>query len=258
MSVQKLRIKKGLSFTSVSNKVIQNLNNYEALGLYVYLLSLPEDWVFYKKQLAEHANIGREKINKLLKLLADHNLIEYAQQRSDGGRFAQIDLHVKDGTEFKINNLQECAPLTEKPLTVNGLPVNSTYIRNNNKLNINTNKISKNLCASDDARARETFDRFWISYKRKKDKARAYQVWVKQRLWERVDEIVAKVNQQNAFDAQYQTEQFIPHPTTYLRNARWEDEITPMNDVQKEHPVTASMRKLKEKMKGSDSSLLLN
>jgi hypothetical protein len=224
MSVQKLRIKKGFSYTSVSNKVIQNLKNYEALGLYAYLLSLPEDWIFYKKQLAEHSGIGREKINTLLKILNAHNLIEYAQVRNQSGRFAQLDLHVKDGTEFKINNLQDCAPLTEKPSTDNRLPVNSTYIENNNKVNINTNKTSKRLCASDDAL--KSFDQFWNIYPRKKDKQRALKIWIDTNCHEKAEIIIKQLGMQILNDSQWKTIQYIPHPTTYLRNARWEDEIT--------------------------------
>lgn len=244
MSVQKMRIMKGFSFTQISNKVIQNLHNYEALGLYAYLLSLPEEWFFYKKQLAEQANIGREKINSLLKILAAHNLIAYEQVRNESGRFAHFDLRVKDGHDFKIIDLENCAsPLTEKPLTVNRLPVNSTYIENINKININKKEISKNIYASGDARAKETFDIFWINYKRKKDKARTYQIWCKHKLWEKSEEIMLKLLQQNSYDSQYQTMKYIPHPSTYLKYKRWEDSITRVE----EHPVTAAINELKEK-----------
>lgn len=218
MSVQKLRIKKGFSYTSVSNKVIQNLKNYEALGLYTYLLSLPNDWVFYKKHLAEHAHLGRDKINKLLQILATHNLIEYAQVRNEEGRFAQLDLHVKDGSDFKIIDLKECAPFTEKPLTVNRLLVNTHYKENNNKININ-----KIFCASKNAH--DGFNEFWEAYPRKKDKQVAEKAWVKNGLSKKVGEILLALENQKANDAQWKDSKFVPYPATYLNGKRWEDEI---------------------------------
>lgn len=136
MSVEKYIIRKEQSYTVIPNKVLQNLNNYEALGLYSYLCSLPPGWEFYKKQLMEHGNVGREKLNNLLKILKNHDLIEFNQIRDEKGQFSRFELHVKDGSSFKINDL---TPLTEKPLTANRLPVNSTYKRNKEKEN-KTNK----------------------------------------------------------------------------------------------------------------------
>ena len=47
MSSDKYIIKKPAgNYTILLNKVLQKLNNYEALGLYCYLFSLPDEWEF--------------------------------------------------------------------------------------------------------------------------------------------------------------------------------------------------------------------
>ncbi len=241
MSVEKYTIRKNISFTTIPNKVLQGLKNYEALGLYAYICSLPDGWVFYKKHLAEHAGIGRDRLNKNLKVLHAHNLIEYRQVRNQHGRFAQYDLHVKDGTSFEINELvKDAQPLTEKPLTDNRLPVNSSYKRNIDKRNNNTDEISKNLCASENNAQplnenhstgeidfSEAFLLFWAIYPRKKDKARAWNIWKKKKYDQIATLICDDVENRKKNEHQWQDIQYIPHPTTYLRNALWTDEITP-------------------------------
>ena len=70
------------------------------------------------------------------------------------------------------------------------------------------------------------FERFWVAYPRKKQKAQAQKIWAKQNLDEKADVIIADVINRSQKDSQWQNHQFIPHPTNYLRNEGWKDEIT--------------------------------
>jgi len=138
MAVEKFRLtKESNNYTIISNSILQKLNNYEALGLYCYLCSLPDNWIFYKDQLMKHGNMGRDKLAKLLKILKECQLIDYGQIKNEKGQYEEWQLHVKNGSEFKPTNqdtvFQE--PVTEKPLTANQLLENSTYKRNIEKEN---------------------------------------------------------------------------------------------------------------------------
>jgi hypothetical protein len=80
----------------------------------------------------------------------------------------------------------------------------------------------------------DRFDEFWKLYPRKvaKDKAREKWAAVKP---EMVDTILAAVKAQtNSRDWQKEDGRFIPHPSTWLHNSRWEDELKPAlrSDVQ--------------------------
>lgn len=84
-------------FTIVSNEVIKVLKtNIEALGLYVHLLSLPDDWEFYKTQLCAEYKIGIKKLEKLLKALSEFGLVKYGQERNDKGQFTRFYLEIYD------------------------------------------------------------------------------------------------------------------------------------------------------------------
>ncbi len=143
MSVKKYIISKAQgNFTIIPNNVLQGLKNYEALGLYCYIISLPPGWEFYKEQLSSRTGIGRDKINKLFKILEACRLLKIEQKRNTNGHFSHIDVRVDDGTSFKYNDLEKTeSPFTDLPLTVNQLLVNSSYKRNIDKTNTDTKEI---------------------------------------------------------------------------------------------------------------------
>lgn len=228
MSVEKFIVRKQTSsFTVIPNNVLQNLRNAEALGLWCYLSSLPPEWEFYKEQLRGHFNIGRDKLDRLINVLQNHSLISLHPVRNAQGQFAQIDLHVHSGENFTINKINElnenAQPRTDLPLTDNQSPVNSSYKRNIKKETSNKKEISKSLCASDDAR--QSFDRFWDLYPRKKDKQRALKIWVTDNLREKAKEITEKLTQQILNDVSWKNPTYIPYPERYLRWERWNDEV---------------------------------
>lgn len=226
MSVEKYRVtKEDWGFTTFPNDLLQGLKDKHALGVYVYLSSLPDDWEFHKSHIQHECSIGEKKLRTILNILVQCALIEVAQERAQDGAFAHWRLHVRNPKYF-IN--QSAQPLGQKRRAVNRPAVKQSYKENINKTNIETKEISKNLCAPESG-ARSRFDDFWFLYPRKKDKARAQQVWIRKKLDSIADKIIDKVSQQMRFDSQWQTAQFIPHPATYLRNERWEDEIEQIN-----------------------------
>ena len=82
------------------------------------------------------------------------------------------------------------------------------------------------------------FDDFWHAYPNRKDKAKALGIWKRRTLDAQADIIIAKVRQQATQDRSW-LDGYAPHPSTYLRNARWDDEIdvpkTKLNGTQP-HP----------------------
>jgi hypothetical protein len=237
MSVEKLVISKQSSgYTTLDNKVLQGLNDIGAIGLWCYLSSLPPNWIFYKQQIRNHFNIGRDRLDSLLETLKSHHLIKMDAVRNAQGKFAHSNLIVCNGTEFvaqneynTINNLDKTVqPHTEKPLTVNQLPVTSSYKDNKKKQTIKKETV-KLLSATDVAQATPPtffFDEFWKNYPRKRNKARALQIWKRKKYDDIATMILEDVRNRLANDSQWLDVQYIPHPSTYLLNQRWEDELT--------------------------------
>ena len=88
----------------------------------------------------------------------------------------------------------------------------------------------KNTSASDDAGAvdrpkySDSFEAFWSEYPNKKDKAKAYAAWKRKKLDSMSAQLIERVRDQKARDAQWLAG-FIPHGSTYINGERWEDEI---------------------------------
>jgi hypothetical protein len=115
------------SFTTNLNIVIQNLLNPVALGIWIYLSSLPEGWVVNKEHLRKHFNLGRDKLDAALLYLAQNMLIEIGQERLDDGKMGKGYINVKCGYDFVVDcnapekTYPQETPFTEKPLTVQPL-----------------------------------------------------------------------------------------------------------------------------------------
>jgi hypothetical protein len=108
MSTEKFIItKEDSNYAVIPNSICQKLADAEALGLYVYLVSLPPHWEFYKEVIRKHFGWGRDKLEKKLTVLRTHNLVEAVPERNEKGKFKNWNLHVKNGREFTITHNTE-------------------------------------------------------------------------------------------------------------------------------------------------------
>jgi len=69
------------------------------------------------------------------------------------------------------------------------------------------------------------FDEWWDAYGLKKGRKQALKLWKSKKLDGMADELIADAKNRHANDDHWRRG-YQPHPTTYLRNERWEDEIT--------------------------------
>ncbi len=69
------------------------------------------------------------------------------------------------------------------------------------------------------------FERFWQEYPRKIARKDAEKAWSKIPTHKQVDVMNAIRNHVTSWKQQGTERQFIPYPATWLRGARWEDEI---------------------------------
>ena len=69
------------------------------------------------------------------------------------------------------------------------------------------------------------FDRFWVVYPKKVKKLDSQKIWKRKHLDSIVDEIVTDVQLRPQMDKRWK-DGFIPDPTTYLNQERWNDEVS--------------------------------
>ncbi len=249
MSVNKFHVRRSqASYTTIPNNVIEGLKTQlELLGLYMYMLHMPPVWVFYKKELQATLRIGQKKLERYIAQLAQMRLIRIAQMRSENGRFVHNDIEVLDGTEFKINDLENAqSTMSQYPYRGNGGTDMDDYKENMDKTNSNQkNKDQKLSSASDDAGMLDDmplFTIFWSLYPKKKDRLRAMEVWKKKKLEQNGQKIITCLEFAVKNDVQWRDKQFVPEATRWLRNERWHDEVVTASDAQCAKPLTPMER----------------
>ncbi len=84
-------------------------------------------------------------------------------------------------------------------------------------------KEPNNYCASKSTL--NGFNNFWDLYPSKKAKKKCLEIWKRRKLDAIADEIINKLKNQIENEEQWKNG-FIPNPTTYLNQDRWNDEIT--------------------------------
>ena len=221
--------KRTSGFTTVSNNVIHALKGkLDVLGLYLYLLSLPDNWQFYKTTLCKECSVGINKLDKMLKTLSEFELVQIGQKRNMNGRFEPVhfeifDLeHVKES--IKINNLEKELEKTGSPFyenrgTVTVAPsqeaIKEVIQIKNEKINIS--------CPSDDGLC--WFDEFWQSYPRKQKKKDSQRIWKRDKLDNIATLILRDIKKRTEAYWRFKQKEHIPMPSTYLNGVGWTDEI---------------------------------
>jgi hypothetical protein len=90
-----------IPYVQANTHVIQNITNAEALAVWIYLLTLPKDWLVMKAHVKKHFKMGDDKIKRIFAYLNKQGLIEYIKQRDSKGRMGRIlEIRVLNGSRF--------------------------------------------------------------------------------------------------------------------------------------------------------------
>lgn len=83
-------VKEKVPYEIISREVIQSLTNPTALAIYVYLISLPENWAVRRQQILDHFDgLGRDRYDAAMRDLRKLGLVWVAETRNALG-------HVED------------------------------------------------------------------------------------------------------------------------------------------------------------------
>jgi len=137
-------------------------------------------------------------INKSLSILEQKGLIIRDTTRYAGGSKRIIKLATLPNSKM--------APYQIVKATLPNSKIKEEYIKQNN---IKDN----NICE---------FDNFWLIYKRKIDKGRAEKSFNCLTTQEKILAVAGAKKWAEKWDAEKTESEYIPHPTTWLNNKRWE------------------------------------
>lgn len=254
-------------FTTLLTKVVQSITEFDVLGLYVYLCSLPETWQPNAKHLMKHTGYSKDKIYRLLNRLEELGLMT-AQEIRDKGRFSiyrytvHLDFQILPCPENQDTGISPCPekPDTEKPDTENQDAYKIKRVENKDNKNIYIPDFEKSGTESKNndlekpektkpARSTKTdykkdsrFMRFYNAYPKKVDPHDAYKAFksIIGNDDELLEKVLADIEARKESHSQWQDRRFIKYPAVYLRKGEYESEI--INDR-----LEAEQKRQKEK-----------
>ena len=111
-----IRRKHNANFTVVPNGPINDeALTFEALGLLAYLLSRPDNWQVHLNQLRTRGELGRDRAQKLMRLLIDAGYVVRRQARADDSKqFRDYEYVVYDCPQLQKDEIE---PEPENPVT---------------------------------------------------------------------------------------------------------------------------------------------
>ncbi len=143
-------------------------------------------------------------------------------------RDLSIDVNIADNTEEQ--NLREQPPSRE-------LASQESCKSRTQKSTGTKKKTGTKSKKAENAEINARFEKFWEAYPRHIDKAKALKAFTKiNPSDELLEQMLNSINEAKK-TTQWQTQQYIPYPTTWLNGSRWEDEINPKDiDYDIAHP----------------------
>jgi hypothetical protein len=179
----------------------------KATGLLCKMLSLPDGWDFSIAGLTNIVADGESAVRSALKELEDAGYFHREYVR-DHGKIIDIEYVVYENRE---------KPLVENPQLENQVVVNQGQL-NTKELNTNNKKETY----------KEKFEAFYKAYPRKVGKANVEKWFTKNKPNDELFELIMRKLEmfKKSPDWFKDNGQFIPYPTTWLNQKRWEDEIS--------------------------------
>lgn len=131
-----IKRKKTINYSVISNQCFRNKElSLKAMGLFAYLMTLPETWQVHQSELVRHFKDGRDSIASAMKELEKHGYIIKTKERNDKGQIL--------GTIYTVIEEPCGKPETENPNTDKPNTENPTLLSTDNK--VNTNTVSTNI-----------------------------------------------------------------------------------------------------------------
>ena len=141
---QRLLKQKGLPFTQVPNQLLTDKNiSLKAKGIFAFMFSKPENWVFTIGSMSKQLKEGRDGIASALRELKTFGWVNYNKLPDGRGEYFMYyeSIIKKPNTDFPIEgkNHNRKTPQRENATMGKPVPFSNTDLINNKELNNNTN-----------------------------------------------------------------------------------------------------------------------
>ena len=81
------RVNKDKNYTTINNTGLKDKRlSWKAKGILAYILTLPDDWVFYREELSKHAKDGLDSLRAGMKELKEYGYLKRFPVRDDNNK----------------------------------------------------------------------------------------------------------------------------------------------------------------------------
>lgn len=194
-----------------------NRIGFRAKGLLTLLMSHTDGWRISIQSLATNSPDGITAIRTAVQELEDAGYLTRHLVRNDKAQVEASEWILADPFETDENNFA-LENLTSGNLTSGNLTSGNRTLKNNNIKNTNIKENNNKDISMD------LFERFWDVYPRKIGKGAAKIAFEKASKKE-LPETILQVAEAYANKPDLPDLQFIPHPSTWLNQERWNDDL---------------------------------
>ncbi|MEH7186514.1 conserved phage C-terminal domain-containing protein [Bacillus toyonensis] len=145
------RVSKDKNYTTINNTGLRDERlTWKAKGILAYILSLPDDWVFYMEEVATHSKDKLDSLKSGIKELKEHGYVKRYPVKNEKGKIARWEMiiyEVPQGEYPLVENPQMEKPLVDKPLVENPLLLSTKELSTNKP---NTDKQNNTMSSSNE------------------------------------------------------------------------------------------------------------
>lgn len=218
------------NYTVLQNAVLLDQRlSYRARGLLCAILARPDNWKVRADQLAREGSEGRGAVLTALKELRTVGYLHLHRTRLDDGTFRTEQVVYDTAWLADVDAPREQPESRNRTpdnrTSVDRMPDDPTLFQEQVASTENKNPTHAHASVSKPA-VLDLFDTFWSAYPRKVGKGAAGKRWQRMSDADRAAALDAVRIHAGRWQQQRTEARFIPHPATWLSQARWLDDLT--------------------------------
>ncbi|AXO94313.1 replication protein [Bacillus anthracis] len=138
------RVNKSKNYTTINNTGLRDERlSWKAKGILAYILSLPDDWVFYMEEISTHAKDGIDSLRVGMKELKKFGYVRRFPVKNEKGKITNWETIIYEVPQVENPHMEN--PQVEKPQMEVPFMENPTLLSTKE---LNTKELSTNIQSS--------------------------------------------------------------------------------------------------------------
>lgn len=231
------RVSKNKNYTTINNTGLRDERlTWKAKGILVYILSLPDDWVFYMEEIAKHSKDGIASLKAGMKELKECGYVKRFPIKGEDGKIHKWETIIYEVPQVEKPQL-EILPMENLPVE-NELLLSTNIPSTNNTNSAHKKSLRKNVSES----YSDKFEQLWKIYPKKIDKKQGYKSFKAANKKHSFEIILFGVKGYGDYIKRNGTEtKFVKHASTFFNNECYLEYVEqPKPTVQNESKVASN------------------